>query len=451
VKSPFFLNAISNALLTMNGSQITNINPATFGLSSNLIAQGAVYDVNGQYAVPGLVIGNLYFFHRGNTGDNANSHDGQGNNNGTTMNSSTLFVAASNTFYIKSTGSAFPGSNIYSRVFAISTNHIGGYFEGVGNFTALGADTLAALAAFQQSGYLTSGSGPINVSASPTPIVTITATTGTPIGFLTGAFNVIAGTGTDHVIGIQGTDPTQFTTINFVTDNANVGAIGPGNSANAIYPNIMMIEDDTPTRNGVWLCDGTGNVLCGGLFKRNFVWTKASTTSTNGLIITTTIDTNGVMTNAALVTTNGGVTITNGGRLNLNSTKVSDGTNYLIVGPATNYPSGLFVQTNFIDGAPFTNTTGRNIICYFPFGLTWGSGAGTAVEKFSLNGLITASTPQVGYQNTSSGGFNGPGGLTNTYTLVLSNGFTVTPTNLSSGSGWNAAILAHSDSGFLVQ
>lgn len=119
---------------------LTNV----FGINTNLIPVGSVYDGNGQYAVHGLTIGQPYLFHRGTTNDNANSVDGRGNNNGTIINTSTTFIAASNTFYLRTSPLSQAGSNIYSRVFPIFTNHFGGYGEGAFNGT-LGADTTGTI------------------------------------------------------------------------------------------------------------------------------------------------------------------------------------------------------------------------------------------------------------------------------------------------------------------
>jgi hypothetical protein len=212
-----------------------------------------------------------------------------------------------------------------------------------------------------------------NQNGSGTMQVNITGTPGTNVGFLNAPLVVTANNGSDHVLGLQNTDPHQFTTVNFVTDDQNVGAIGPGNSLNNIYPNTMMIEDDTPAHNGVWLADGNGNVLAGGLYNRNFVWTTGATHSTNGLAITTVITPSGSISNAGSLTFGGTANGNGSGLTSLNASAISAGT------VPTNNEFGLLPALANSNGIGLTNLSGSN---FLPQGANsiFGNGTGSATQ-----------------------------------------------------------------------
>ncbi len=138
------------------------------------------------------------------------------------------------------------------------------------------------------------------------------------------------------------------------------------------------------------------------------------------------------------------------GALKLAGTVVIPSTNFFLGSTTNLYPTLTFVQTNWTDGATYNNNTGCKVMCFLPYFITATSASGNAQEVFSINGLLTSTTPRGSFSIAPSGGFGGVTSMTNIYTLILSNGFSLTPTNIGNSGGWQAGLVASPNAGFLV-
>lgn len=108
----------------------------------------------------------------------------------------------------------------------------------------------------------------------------------------------------------------------------------------------------------------------------------------------------------------------------------------LTIGTATNVASFTLVQTNLIDGATYTNQTGRTIQVIIPCTVTPGTGiGGNATYALKVPGIVT-NVLSIGTLATSLAMPQ-----TNFIISFVTNSGTFTPTNLSTGTGSTAKIL----------
>jgi hypothetical protein len=111
-------------------------------------------------------------------------------------------------------------------------------------------------------------------------------------------------------------------------------------------------------------------------------------------------------------------------------------TNGIVIGPLTNKPSFTLINTNWIDGATYTNQTGRPIQVWAPCSMTPASIVGVSGYSLAVPGSTTNSFSQA----TLIGTLVMP--VTNKVgPLWVTNSGTFTFTNISTGAGNYSAIL----------
>ncbi len=128
----------------------------------------------------------------------------------------------------------------------------------------------------------------------------------------------------------------------------------------------------------------------------------------------------------------GNNTITFGAASNVVATL---GTNGLTLGAATNTPSFTLVLTNWVDGATYTNATGRNILVSTPCKITRAATVGVAAYAVQVPGQGT------NYFSDSTTGSSLVTSATNQVQVFVPNGSTFVFTNVSTSTD-TAAIVA---------